>query len=115
MTGRKVGVVYDDSHQWLLGSCVKLDKIVPVVWWWKIQFESRWNGKIDLLCISVWSGTGLYYCRQIIACPSNKIHKDMVSAALFEFMLIAVVCPASSCVLRNRFVTLLLSLSTHVL
>jgi len=76
-TGRIVGVVYDDSHQGLLGSCVKLDKIAPVVCWWKIQFEtknSRRNG-IDLPCISVWCGTGLYYCRQIVAYPSNKYIK----------------------------------------
>jgi len=31
------------------------------------------NGKIDLLCISVWGGTGLYYCHQIDACLSSKI------------------------------------------
>ena len=120
-TGRIVGVVYDDSNQWLLGSCVKLDRIAPVFWWWKIQFEtknSRRNGKIDLPCISVWSGTGLYFCCQIVACPSNKIHEDMMSATLSEFMLIAFVCSASLCIrlrsiLRNRFVTSLLS--THVL
>jgi len=119
-TGRIVGVVYDDSHQWLLGSCVKLDRIAPVVCWWRIQFKikkSRRIGKIDLPCISVWSGTGLYYCRQIVTCPSNKIHKEMVSATLSEFMLIAFVCSASLCIrlrsiLRNRFVT---SLSSHSL
>jgi len=86
-TGRIVVVVYDDSHQWLLGSFVKLDKIAPVVCWWKIQFEtknSRRNGKIDLPSISVWRGTGLYYCRQIVACPSNKIHKEMVSIVVSE-------------------------------
>jgi len=116
-TGRIVGVVYDDSHQWLLGSCVKLDKIALVVCWWKIQFEtknSRSNGKIDLPCISVWSGIGLYYCQQIVACHSNKIHKEMVSATLSELMLIAFMCSASLCIrlrsiLRNRFVTSLLS------
>jgi len=30
------------------------------------------NGKIDLSCISVWDGTGLYNCQQIVACPSSK-------------------------------------------
>jgi len=30
------------------------------------------SGKIDLSCISVWDGTGLYYSQQIVACPSSK-------------------------------------------
>jgi len=34
--------------------------------------NSRRNGKIDLSCISVWDEAGLYYCQQIVACPSSK-------------------------------------------
>jgi len=34
--------------------------------------NSRRSGKIDLSCISVWGGTGLYYCQQIVACSSSK-------------------------------------------
>jgi len=34
--------------------------------------NSRRNVKIDLSCISMWDGTGLYYCQQIVACPSSK-------------------------------------------
>jgi len=35
--------------------------------------NSRRNEKIDLPCISVWGRTGLYYCQQIVACPSSKM------------------------------------------
>jgi len=34
--------------------------------------NSRRSGKIDHSCISVWGGTGLYYCQQIVACSSSK-------------------------------------------
>jgi len=34
--------------------------------------NSHRNGKIDLLCISVWDGAGLYYCQEIVAFPSRK-------------------------------------------
>jgi len=30
------------------------------------------TGKIDLSCISVWDGTGSYYCQQIVVCLSSK-------------------------------------------
>jgi len=30
------------------------------------------NGKIDLSCVSVRDGTGLYNCQQMVACPSSK-------------------------------------------
>jgi len=29
--GQVVGVVYDDTHQWLLGSCVKFSQIAVLV------------------------------------------------------------------------------------
>ena len=29
----------DDTHKWLLGSCVKLGKIAPAVWW--LRFSSK--------------------------------------------------------------------------
>jgi len=34
--------------------------------------NNRRNGKIGLSCTSVWDGTGLYYCQQIVASPSSK-------------------------------------------
>jgi len=38
--GRVTRVVYDDTHQWLLGSCVKFIAR-PQSWCWKIHFETK--------------------------------------------------------------------------
>jgi len=37
--GGVMGVVYDDTHQWLLGSCVKFGQ--TGFWWGKVQFEAK--------------------------------------------------------------------------
>jgi len=34
-----MGNVYDDTHQWLLGSRVKFSQ--TAVLWWKVQFEAK--------------------------------------------------------------------------
>jgi len=34
--------------------------------------NSRIGGKIDLSWNSMWDGTGLHYCQEIVACPSSK-------------------------------------------
>jgi len=67
-------VVYDDTYQGLLGSCVKFSQTAVVVLKFSLRNKqnSHRSGKIDLSCISVWDGAGLYYCQQIVACPSSK-------------------------------------------
>jgi len=47
----------------------------PLPWWWKIRFEAKkqsqkWKGWSTMH--SAWGRTGLYYCQQIVACPSSK-------------------------------------------
>ena len=59
------------------------------------------NGKIDLSCILAWDGTGLYYCQQIVSCPSRKRFvkaSELVSVNLSEFILPAVLRFAASCI-----------------
>ena len=84
--------------------------------------NSRRNGKTDLSCISVWNGTGLYYCQQVVACPSSK---RLVKALrigfsyLSEFIRAVVLHSAPLCIrprkiLRKCFVITVLSLPTHV-
>jgi len=51
--GRVTRVVNDDTHQWLLGSCVKLSDRGRGVEIFISKLKRRKNGKIDLSCISV--------------------------------------------------------------
>ena len=54
--GRVIRVVCDDTHQGLLGSCVKFSQTVVVVSVEKSILKlrnSHRSGKIDLSCISV--------------------------------------------------------------
>jgi len=53
--GRVMGVVYDDTHRWLLGSCVKFTQTAVLVVKGSVRsYEtSVVNGRIDLSCISV--------------------------------------------------------------
>ena len=82
--------------------------------------NSHRRGKIDLSCISVWDGAGLYYCQQIVACPSRKglwKHWELVSVNLSQFIMAAVLPSAALCIrIRNIsckwFVTTVLTLST---
>ena len=98
-----MGLVYDDTHRtsgysdptWNLDRGRGGERFSSKI---KIR-NSRRNGKIDLPCISVRGGTGLYYCQQIVPCPSSKIVvKDLVSVNLFEFNLTAVVRSAVLCI-----------------
>jgi len=71
--GRVTRLVCDDTHQWLLESCVKFSQTAVVVEIFISKLRNRRRKKkIDLSCISVCDKTGLYYCQQIVACPSSK-------------------------------------------
>jgi len=71
--GRVTRLVYDDTHQRLLGSCVKVSQTAVVVEIFISKLRNRRRKrKIDLSCILVCDETGLYYCQQIVACPSSK-------------------------------------------
>ena len=65
--------------------------------------NSRRNGNIGLSCISVWDGTGLYYCQQIVASPSSKRFVKALRivfsyCTLSEFILPGVLRPAPLCI-----------------
>jgi len=51
--GRVTRVVNDDTHQWFLGSCMKLSDRGRGVEIFISKLKRRKNGKIDLSCISV--------------------------------------------------------------
>jgi len=53
--GRVMEVVYDDTHRWLLGSCMKFCQTAVLVVKGLVQsYETGIvNGKLDLLCTSV--------------------------------------------------------------
>jgi len=53
--GRVMGVVYDDTRRWLLGSCMKFSQTAVLVVKGSIRsYETGVvNVKIDLSCISV--------------------------------------------------------------
>ena len=118
--GRVTRVVYDDTHQGLLESCVKFIQTVVVVRFISKLRNSRRNGKIDILCISVWDGTALYYCHWLLLAPLAKglwKHYELVSVNLCEFILAPVLRSASLCIrlrniLRKCFVTAVLTLPT---
>ena len=63
----------------------------------KLRNSSK-SGKIDLSCISVWNGTGLYYCQQIVACSSSK---RFVKALSIVFILGCLKTTSSSDVLLD--------------
>jgi len=81
----------------------------------------RTNGKIDLSCISVWDGTGLYYCQQIVACPCSKcLWKQNWFQLIYQNLSWLQYCVLLPYVwLRNIlhkwFVTKVLTLPIHVL
>jgi len=71
--GRVTRVVYDDTHQWLLESCVKFSQTAVAVEIFISKLSNRRRkGNIDLPCISVCDETGFYDCPQIVAYPSSK-------------------------------------------
>jgi len=102
---RLTRIVYDDSHPRLLGSCVKFNQTAVLVLKLISKLRnSRRNGKIDLSCISMWDGTGLHYCQQIVACPSSKrFVKALVLVNMSEFILLKyyVLLPQLCIRLRN--------------
>ena len=53
--GRVMGVVYDDTYQCLLGSCMKFSQTAVLVVKGSVRSEETVviNGKIDLSCISM--------------------------------------------------------------
>jgi len=53
--GRVMGVVYDDTDQWFLGSCVKFSQKAVLVVKGSVRNQETVviNGKIDLSCNSV--------------------------------------------------------------
>jgi len=71
--GRVTRIIYDDTHPLLPESCMNFSQTAVVVEIFISKLRnSRKRGKIDLSCISVWDGTGLYYCQQIVNRPSSK-------------------------------------------
>jgi len=67
-----MGFVDEDTYQRLLGSCVKFRQTTVGVVKDSARSSCR-NVKIDLPCIAVWGRTELYYCQQMLACPSSKM------------------------------------------
>jgi len=71
--GRVITVVHDETHHGCSDHGWNLVRLRS--WCWKIHFETKkqlqkWE---DWSFVHfVWNGTGLYYCQQIVACPSSK-------------------------------------------
>ena len=109
----------------MLASCVKFTGGQTAIVVWKNSFRKlsnrRRNGKIDLSCISVWDGTGLYYCQQIVACPSSKcLWKQNWFQLIYQNLSWLQYCVLLPCVwlrniLRKWFVTTVLTQPRHVL
>jgi len=105
--GRVIGVGYDDTHQWLLGPCVKFSQTAVLVVKGSVRSSGTVviNGKIDLSCIAVWGRTGLYYCQQIVACPSRKMlatASRIGFSYLSKYILTVSVCSAALCLVWLR-------------
>ena len=123
---RVIGVVYDETHQWLLGSSVEFRQTAVVrrgveKFSSKLRISRR-NGKIVLSCISVWDGTTDYIIvSRLLLVPVVNVCESIEN----WFQLIHPNYPGCSiafwCLVYTTskhlkwFVTTVLTLPTHVL
>jgi len=63
LDGRVMGVVYDDTHQWLFGSCVKFSQTAVVVWKDSVRCTKQSQKWEDSSSVHLWGGTGWYCCQ----------------------------------------------------